>query len=151
MPLFVNLTFTLPAGACGRDCLPRVEFHFDQGIHKRAPEVNVTGTTASVSMPIESGDRYGFVVGLWRASHPAIGVTTREGVPVPPEYAGISPRPDISDLVLGQNTTCECSDASVADCNLGDHYSNGLSASWSLTVGLHRLNAWTYCQYQGGG
>jgi len=149
--LNINISFTVPSGPCGGGCLPGVEFYFDQGVHKRDPKLIVSGTTASTSVPVDIGDRYAFIIGLWQAKNPIIAVTTRTGSPVPPEQVGLTARPDISNLSVGETTSCQCADASVQDCYLGDHYSNGLSGSWSQTMGLHRLSSWTNCSYQGGG
>jgi hypothetical protein len=148
-PLNITLSFTIPASRCGGGCLPGVEFYFDQDVHKRDPQLQVSGTTAKAVVPLKPGDSYGFIIGLWQALDPTISVTSADGTPVSPELAGMSARPDNSSLVPGTPTTCLCEDGAFAECYLGDHYSNGLSGRWSQTIGLARLNAWTQCQKGG--
>jgi hypothetical protein len=149
-PLVITLSFTVPEGPCGRGCLPGVEFYFDQDVRKRDPKISVIGNRASASVPVNSGDSYGFIIGLWQASDPAIAVTTPDGAPVSPDLVGLSMHPDVSTLVAGAPTICQCNDGSVAECFLGDHYSNGLTGLWGQLTGLYRFNAWTHCQNGGG-
>jgi hypothetical protein len=147
--LILTLSFSIPGPPCDGGCLPGVEFYFDQDVHKRDPRLQVSGNTAKAAVPLKPGDRYAFIVGLWQARDPVVSVTLPDGTPVSPGLAGMSARPDIASLVLGTPTTCTCEDGSQADCNRGDHYSNGLSGNWAQTMGLSRFNAWTHCQYEG--
>jgi hypothetical protein len=147
--LIVTLSFSIPGPPCDGGCLPGVEFYFDRDVHKRDPKLQVAGNTAKAIVPVKPGDSYGFIIGLWQARDPIVAVTLADGTPVSPEIAGMSARPDLSSFVPGTPTKCTCEDGSSLDCNYGDHYSNGLSGSWSQTVGLSRFNAWTNCQHEG--
>jgi hypothetical protein len=149
--LLVSLSFTIPNPPCGKDCLPGVEFYFDQGFHKVDPQLSISGNTATAVMQVNNGGRYSWVIGLWLARDPVVAVTTLDGIPVPPEIAGLSPRPDVSTSIPGIITTCQCQDALTALCSAGDHYSNGLTGQWSRNVGVYRFNAWSNCPQGGGG
>jgi len=147
--LVITLSFSIPGPPCGGGCLPGVEFYFDQDVHKRDPRLQVAGNTAKAVVPVKPGDRYAFIIGLWQARNPIVAVTLPDGTPVSPELVGLSARPDIADQVSGTPTLCTCDGGSQAECNRGDHYSNGLSGKWSQTMGLSRFNEWTRCQRDG--
>jgi len=145
----VTLSFTILGPPCGKDCLPGVEFYFDQGVHKVDPPLVISGTIVTATMHLNDGDRYVWVFGLWKAQNPTVSVTSSEGSPLPPDVAGLSPRPDISTLISGVTTLCQCENAMTASCNYGDHYSNGLTGQWSRNVGVYRFNAWSNCPMGG--
>jgi hypothetical protein len=147
--LIVTLSFDVPSPPCGAGCLPGVEFYFDQDVHKRDPAIQVSGNMAKTVVPLKAGDRWAFIIGLWQARRPMVSVARSDGTPVQPELAGMSARPDVSSLIIGTDTYCLCQDGSQAECNNGNHYSNGLSGSWSQTMGLARFNAWSNCQHEG--
>jgi hypothetical protein len=158
VPKFVNrsgrtltlvLSFTIQGPPCAGRCLPGVEFYFDQGVHKRDPKLLIDGNTAKAAVTINNGDSYGFVIGLWQARDPVVSVVDGKGLPVPPDQAGLSAHPDESTFIPGIVTQCDCMDGETADCNLGGHYTNGLSGEWVNGESLARLGAWTYCQHGG--
>jgi hypothetical protein len=149
--LTLKLSFTIPRGACGGGCLPGVEFYFDQDVHKRDPKLVVSGTSATATVPVKAGDRYAFVIGLWQATNPVVSVSDASGYDVAPDEIGMSARPDVSVLLQGSVTICQCRDNSSAACYRGDHYSNGLSGGWTQTLGRYGLNAWSNCPQGGTG
>jgi hypothetical protein len=117
-------------------------------MHWLDPKLEISGNIASASVEVLDGVSYGWRLGLWQASDPALTVTDLAGAEVDLELAGMSARPEVSRLIEGTPTTCLCADGTEADCMRGDHYSNGLVSAWTR-AGSGRFNAWTACQHSG--
>lgn len=159
LPLFVNRSgkavvltfkFDIPTGRCANDCLPGVEFHKGRGrIFKIDPALAVAGNQVSAELRVEAGESYSWIIGLWRATHPTLTVTDPGGGEVALPSVGLSPSPDIADPIDGTTRVCDCPDGAQAECNPGDHRSNGLLGIWSKNIGVSRANAWTRCQNAG--
>jgi len=159
LPQFVNrsnqtirlmFTFTIPAGNCGDDCLPAVEFYKGSNqVVKIDPPLVIKGNEATTALDVYGGESYSWVIGLWQSRDPKISVADEYGNATSLSNAGLSSRPDIANLILGIPTTCLCSDGSEALCNRGDRYSNGLLGEWSKNIGVLRTNSWSNCQHEG--
>lgn len=133
VPVTIKLTFNFPTGhACGKDCLPGVQFQTGKGWRILGPLFTVAGDKAWVSQTFAPGEGYGWVIGLWESWNTQLTVTVAKGSVTTLEEVGLPPFPAIATEIPPSYKTCECWDASIADCSDGSRFSNGLLGPWFI-------------------
>ena len=130
-PVTITLSFTIPTShACGKDCLPAVQFEVDSSWINVRPPIVIKGNSASATYQVRPGQGYGWVIGLWQSSNPRLNVTLPPGTNASLEQIGLPSNPSIAQEVPATASTCYCWDGSSAACSLGNRYSNGLMGYW---------------------
>ena len=131
VPVTVTLSFTVPTTSCGNDCLPGIQFQVDAGWFKLDPPLVVKGNVASVTEQFAPGRGYGWVIGLWQATHPRLTVTIPQGANTTLEALGLPHDPSVANAIPATASTCTCWDGTTAACSDGGRFSNGLLGSWT--------------------
>lgn len=147
VPVTITLSFDIPTThACGRGCMPRVEFLTGPGWTKLDPAFTTQGNTASITQTFAPGSGYGWVIGLWQASNPRLSVTVPKGSNVALRELGLAAFPAMATELPAVTGTCDCWNGTTAACSEGTHFSNGLLGVWALDFGMYfRAGAFTNC------
>ncbi len=131
VPVTITLTFDVPTNhACGKDCLPAVQFQVDAGWYKIDPPYVFIGNKATVSQTFEPGRGFGWIIGLWQSTNPTLTVAIPIGAKATLQDVGLSPFPAIANEIAAVPAACSCWDGSTANCSEGSRFSNGLLGPW---------------------
>ncbi|MFL6629945.1 MAG: hypothetical protein ACJ8G1_26160 [Vitreoscilla sp.] len=147
VPVTIKLSFNFPTShACGRACLPGVQFQVDAGWFKIDPPFVFDGNVASVSQVFAPGRGYGWVIGLWQGTNARLTVTVPRGATTTLEQVGLSTSPATAQLIAPITSMCDCQDGTQATCSDGSRYSNGLLGSWTQSNEFYqRAGAFNNC------
>jgi len=150
VPVTITLSFDFPTGhPCDRACLPGVQFQVDAGWFKLDPPFVINGNVASATEVFTSGRGYGWVIGLWQGTNPRLKVSVPRGSTATLEQVGLSPFPNVAQVVPAMLAMCDCQDGTQATCSDGTRYSNGQLGRWTQSNEFYqRLGAFNNCPVQ---
>ena len=147
-PVTITLSFTFPVtGSCNHDCLPGVEFRVGTSWIHVDPAYVINGDTVSLTHEFESGQGFGWVIGLWSSTNPRLTVTIPKGSTATLADVGMPALPNLANVMPASTHLCICGDQTTATCSDGTYFSNGLLGAWSQQTGNYeRAQAFTDCQ-----
>jgi len=147
VPVTIRFTFDIPTDhACGKDCLPAVQFQVGPDWHKIDPPYVVAGASVSRASTFAPGQGFGWLIALWQSSHPRLAVSVPKGATATLADVGLGTAPGIATQIPRVVGTCDCPDGTRAACSAGERYSNGLLGPWYQSMGLYqRAGAFTDC------
>ncbi len=150
VPVTITLSFNYPSQhACGKDCLPAVQFQVGAGWSKVDPPYRFNGDTASVAQTFNPGRGYGWVIALWQSTNPRLTVTIPAAATATLQDVGLSPFPAVANEIAAVQATCDCPDGSKAACSDGIRFSNGLLGPWYQNMTNYlRVGAFNSCPSQ---
>lgn len=150
-PINLRFTFKTPPNAqgCGYGCLPRLEFRVGPSWAVRYVPFDVSGGAAVADYAIPAGQYFAWVIGLEQTSNPRLTVTSPDKVTL--AQVGLPERMDVASPVPSTTTTCMCWDSSVAQCNYGTRYSNGLMGNWTDDWTYFSVDGWSSCPIKENG